>query len=251
GPGRQCRPAGDLAVTGPVLFALAGLAAYAGNAAPAPLAAYGPGALLGVRKRLRHPGRVALTFDDGPHPGALPLFLRTLADEDVRATFFLVGEQAAAYPALVRELAAAGHELANHGYRHRNHLLRSPLGIAGDIARGAGTIERISGVRPALYRPCYGVISAATLLGARRAGTAVVLWSRWGRDWRRRATPGSIAREAAARPRGGDIVLLHDADHYASPGSWRNTLAALPDIVGRIREARLEVGAIGGAGALA
>ncbi len=230
---------------------LTGAAALVAYAAPAPLAAYGPHALLGAHKRLRDARRVALTFDDGPHAEALPLFLRALDDADARATFFLVGSQAAARPALVRELVAAGHEVGNHGFRHRNHLLRNPLGIAGDIARGADTITGIAGVRPALYRPCYGVITAATLLGARRAGTPIVLWSRWGRDWRRAATPGSITREATHDLRGGDVVLLHDADHYASPGSWRNTLAALPEIIGRIRELGLEVGPVGGAGALA
>ena len=237
-------------MTGALLTGVAALAALGANAAPAPLAACGSRAL-GAHKRLRETGRVALTFDDGPHSEALPLFLRALADAGVHATFFLVGEQAAAHPALVRELAQAGHELANHGFRHRNHLLRNPLGIAGDIASGADTIATISGVRPALYRPCYGVISAATLLAAHRAGTAIVLWSRWGRDWRRAATPASITRDATHRLRGGDILLLHDADHYASPGTWRNTLAALPEIVGRARDAGLEVGAIGGAQALA
>ena len=65
----------------------------------------------------------------------------------------------------------------------------------------------------------------------RSRGWRPVLWSQWGRDWTRRATPGSIARKATATVRAGDIVLLHDADYYSAPGSWVRTAAALPIIL--------------------
>jgi peptidoglycan/xylan/chitin deacetylase (PgdA/CDA1 family) len=223
--------------------ALPVVVAYAG---PAALASTPANALVAVRKRLRDPRRVAITFDDGPQPAALEHFLRTLDDEAVRATFFIVGEQARRHPALVRQIHAAGHELGNHGFAHRNHLLRNPFGIAADIERGAETIAELVGARPALFRPPYGVVTAATCLGAWRARSRLVLWSRWGRDWRAAATPLSITRSAARRLRGGDIVLLHDADHYASPGSWRNTLAALPRIVELVRALGLQPTPIGG-----
>ena len=227
--------------------ALPVLLAYAG---PAALASTPANALVAVRKRLRDRRRVAITFDDGPQPQALEQFLRTLDDEAVRATFFIVGEQALRHPALVRQIHAAGHELGNHGFAHRNHLLRNPFGIATDIERGAQTIAELVGARPALFRPPYGVVTAATCLGAWRAQSRLVLWSRWGRDWRAAATPGSIARSAVLRVRGGDIVLLHDADHYASPGSWRNTLAALPRILELVRALGLQPTPIGGPGGL-
>ncbi len=221
------------------------------HAAPAAVATSPAHALIGAHTRLRDRRRVALTFDDGPQPEALDRFLSALEQERARATFFLVGEQALRHPALVREIHAAGHELANHGFRHRNHLLRTPFGVADDIRRGAETIAELIGTRPPLYRPCYGVVAAATWLGARAAGSALVLWSRWGRDWRAAATPLSIVETAAAGLRGGDIVLLHDADHYASPGSWRNTLAALPLLLERVRALGLEPSAIDGVDALA
>ncbi len=221
------------------------------HAAPAAVATSAAHALVGVHKRLRDRRRVALTFDDGPHPEALDRFLTALERERARATFFLVGEQALRHPTLVREIDAAGHEVANHGFRHRNHLLRTPSAVADDIRRGADTLAELIGARPALYRPCYGVVAAATCLGARAAGSALVLWSRWGRDWRAAATPSSIVRTVAARLRGGDIVLLHDADHYGSPGSWRATLAALPALLERVRALGLAPTPIGGPHALA
>ena len=65
----------------------------------------------------------------------------------------------------------------------------------------------------------------------RRLGWQPLLWSRWGRDWEARATPETIAARATRDLTGGDVVLLHDADHYSSADSWRRTAAALPSIL--------------------
>jgi hypothetical protein len=75
------------------------------------------------------------------------------------------------------------------------------------------------------------VFSLAGVSLARRNGWVPLLWSKWGRDWTRRATPESIARLATAGLARGDVVLLHDADHYSAAGSWRQTLGALPRIL--------------------
>ena len=221
------------------------------HAGPAVLAVGPANALLGVHKRLRDHRRVAITFDDGPQPLVVEQFLKVLDDHRTSATFFLVGERAAEQPDLVRQIKAAGHELANHGLTHGNHLLRSPVAVAVDIERGAETIGEIVGARPALFRPPYGVVAAATRVGAWRARNRLVLWSRWGRDWRARASVASIVEEATRQLEGGEIILLHDADSYASSGSWRNTLSALPRIIERVRAAGLEPSPIGGAGELA
>ena len=221
------------------------------HAGPAAIATSPAGSLLAVHKRLRDCRRVALTFDDGPQPESLERFLKVLDEHRARATFFVVGERAAAHPNLVRQIHAAGHAVANHGFVHRNHLLYSPRAVAADIERGAATIAEIAGVRPTLYRPPYGVVAGATRFGSWRARHRLVLWSAWGRDWRARATADSIAARVTNRLSGGDIVLLHDADYYASPGAWRNTLTALPRIIDRIRALGLEPADIGAPGELA
>jgi len=74
---------------------------------------------------------------------------------------------------------------------------------------------------------------------ARRHGLTPTLWTRWGRDWEARATPASIARLLTRRVRGGDVLLLHDADHYNARESWRATAAALPEVLRRIEAAEL------------
>jgi peptidoglycan/xylan/chitin deacetylase (PgdA/CDA1 family) len=194
---------------------------------------------LGVPLRLDRDDAVAITFDDGPHREGTPAVLDALARAHARATFFLVGEQVEREPALAREIVTAGHEVALHGQRHRNQLRLLPGAIADDLRRGAAAIEDATGVSPALYRPPYGLFSAVGLAVVRRRHRPL-LWSRWGRDWTRRATAESVATLAADGLCGGDVVLLHDADHYSAEGSWRRTAAALPRILDVAGERGLE-----------
>jgi peptidoglycan/xylan/chitin deacetylase (PgdA/CDA1 family) len=215
----------------------AGAAAVWSTPAPAPFLPALAGAL-GIRMRLPGAHGVALTFDDGPHVHGTPAVLDALDRAGARATFFLVGEQVERRPALAAEIGARGHEVALHGYRHRLHLRRTPHALRRDLERAAAVIEAATGCSPACYRPPYGVFSLASLELVRRLSWQPMLWSRWGCDWRARATPAAIARRSTAGLCAGDVVLLHDADHYSAPGSWRRTVAALPAII----EAALALG---------
>jgi peptidoglycan/xylan/chitin deacetylase (PgdA/CDA1 family) len=187
---------------------------------------------LGVRRRLIGSERsVALTFDDGPHPEGTPAVLEALGRAGARATFFLVGEQVARHPTLAAELAAAGHGIAVHGYRHRNQLRLAPGMVEADTERARAAIADATGVEPALYRPAYGIFSAGGLRVVRRSRLEPLLWSRWGRDWAEGATAESITEKLTGDLEAGDVLLLHDADHYSVPGSWRATAEALPRIL--------------------
>jgi peptidoglycan-N-acetylglucosamine deacetylase len=176
-----------------------------------------------------NPG-VALTFDDGPHPQGTPAVLEILRETGHAATFFLVGEQVEQRPALVAEIVSAGHRVELHCHRHRNQLRLTPKMLLDDAERARAAIEEAGGQAIADYRPPYGIFSGAGLAAVRSRGWRPVLWSRWGRDWTRRATAASIARKAAAGIRPGDIVLLHDADFYSARNSWERTASALPII---------------------
>jgi peptidoglycan-N-acetylglucosamine deacetylase len=207
--------------------AAAAALAHAGPALAPVMPGIGPA--LGIRDRQAGAG-VALTFDDGPHPEGTPQVLEALREAGAPATFFLVGEQVVRYPALAAEIVAAGHRVELHCHRHRNLLRLTPRQFLADADRARVLIEEASGQSVADYRPPYGIFSGAALLAARRRGWRPVLWSRWGRDWTRRATARSIARNCTDGIREGDIVLLHDADHYSASGSWARTAAALPII---------------------
>ena len=174
---------------------------------------------------------VAITFDDGPHPQGTPAVLEELARRGATATFFLVGEQVVQRPSLAREIVAAGHEVAVHGFRHTLLLRRRVVAVADDLDRAVDAIGEATGVRPTLYRPPYGILSSGALGHVRERGWRPLLWSTWGRDWERRATPQSIARRATRGLRQGDVVLLHDSDAYSSADSWRRTAAALPSVL--------------------
>lgn len=224
-------------------IAAAGLAAAWSLPALAPLAP-ALAARMGVARRSSHAGGVALTFDDGPHPQGTPAVLEILGRARVRATFFLVGEQVRRTGGLATEISAAGHAIALHGDRHRV-LLRVPPGRArADLDRGAATVAEATGVAPALHRPPLGIYSWPALHAVRARGWAPVLWSRWGRDWRRRATARSIAADVAGTLQAGDVLLLHDADDYSARGSWRATVAALPAVLERIAAAGLAARAV-------
>jgi len=197
------------------------------------LAAHVPRVAAAYRIECRLPtaDRVALTFDDGPHAQGTPAVLTELGRRGASATFFLVGEQVARHPGLAREIVDAGHEVAVHGFRHTLLLRRRTRELAADLDRALAVIEEATGTAPTLYRPPYGVFSAGALAHVRDRGWRPLLWSRWGRDWERRATPQTIARRATRDLRPGDVVLLHDSDAYSSADSWRRTTAALPSVL--------------------
>jgi len=206
---------------------------------------------LRIPTRCALPGAVALTFDDGPHPRGTPAVLDALAAAGARATFFLVAEQVRRNPAVACEIVAAGHAVGFHGLRHRNLLRLAPAAVARDFDEGADALAQTLGVAPVLHRAPYGIYSWPALRAVRARGWTPVLWSRWGRDWTRRATSVSVARRAAAGIRAGDIVLLHDADDYSAPGCWKATVGALPRVLELIGEAGLRAAPIAGPGDLA
>jgi peptidoglycan/xylan/chitin deacetylase (PgdA/CDA1 family) len=216
------------------------LAPAAGWAVAAAAAWCGPGLAvhwqpmaraLAVPLRLDEPSGVALTYDDGPHPEGTPAVLEALRARGTKATFFLVAEQVERYRSLIGEILAEGHEPAIHAHRHRNQMRLGPRAFAADLDRATEVIAEACGRVPNLYRPPYGVFTLAGLAEVRGRGLRPLLWSKWGRDWRGDRTPATIAAQATAGLVAGDVILLHDADWYSSPGCHRNTAAATPLIL--------------------
>jgi peptidoglycan/xylan/chitin deacetylase (PgdA/CDA1 family) len=200
----------------------------------APVLASAAGAL-DVPRTLPEDG-VVLTFDDGPHPEGTPAVLEILARADARAMFFLVGEQVERRPALVAQIVDGGHVVALHGYRHRLQLRLGRRSVRDDVQRGIAAVGEAAGAEPRWHRPPYGIYSPEGLSAAREAGLRPLLWSRWGKDWRRFTTPSRIAARATANVRAGDVILLHDADYYNAKGSHLRTAQALPEITRELRD---------------
>jgi peptidoglycan-N-acetylglucosamine deacetylase len=192
---------------------------------------------LGIQRTVA--GGVALTFDDGPHPDGTPAVLEVLEEAGLHATFFLVGEQVERRPRLAAEIARRGHAVALHGYRHRPQPLLNARAVKDDMTRGAGVISEATGVELTWHRPPYGLYSPAGLDAARQRGLKPILWSRWGKDWRRLTTPDRIAIRATRDLHPGDVILLHDADFYSSKGSHERTVAALKLIVRELKRQKI------------
>lgn len=185
---------------------------------------------------------VALTFDDGPGLDTEAI-LDTLAERNLRAAFFVVGQQVQRYASIARRIVAEGHEIGNHSLSHPNFLSQSSAETREQLARTQRIIEDATGVTPSLARPPYGVKTPSYFAAARTLGLRIVQWSVAGFDWK----PLSAERVAANVLRGatpGAIVLLHDAD-ASGKRDRRATTASIPIIADGVHARGLSVDPLG------
>jgi peptidoglycan-N-acetylglucosamine deacetylase len=172
--------------------------------------------------------RIALTIDDGPSPVYTPQILRLLDKYQVTATFSMIGRQVDAYPAMAREVAAAGHKIANHTWSHIDLAVQPAVVIADQMNRATGAIHQATGRVPTLFRAPYGYWSPAVLQHCAQAGMTPLDWSVDPRDWSR---PGvaSIVGNIMRNTRTGSIILEHDGG-----GNRSETVAALKIVLPRL-----------------
>jgi peptidoglycan/xylan/chitin deacetylase (PgdA/CDA1 family) len=148
---------------------------------------------------------IALTFDDGPGPYTEQL-LRTLADHNTHATFFMVGTQVQSYPDVVRDIAAQGHQLGNHSWNHDQLTALGAQAAADNITRTNNLITETTGVAPRVMRPPYGETNQSTI---NAVGMPEIIWSVDPEDWKYRDSD-YVADHVIRHADRGDIVLMHD-----------------------------------------
>lgn len=154
----------------------------------------------------QEPKLVALTFDDGPKPRTTAKLLDGLDQRGVKATFFLIGSQAEAYPELVQRMAQSGHQIGIHTY---DHVVLTDLGQAdfdAQVARSRQLLTDLLGEDRFLLRPPYGAVDDGVRA---RAGAPIILWSIDPEDWRDRNTQREVAH-IVGNVQDGDLILLHD-----------------------------------------
>ncbi len=166
---------------------------------------------------------VALTVDDGPSPVYTPQILAILRRYQVTASFSMIGRNAAAFPGVAREVAAAGHMIVNHTWNHYNVGYLPAVAVQDEISQATDAIHAATGERPGLFRAPYGVWPSAVFRYCARAGLTPLAWSVDPRDWSR---PGvrTIVRDIVADTRTGSIILEHDG------GGNRSQTVAAPEI---------------------
>jgi peptidoglycan-N-acetylglucosamine deacetylase len=174
------------------------------------------------------PKAIALTIDDGPSPVYTPQVLRLLARYRITATFSMIGIEAQAYPAVAREVAAAGHLIANHTWTHLDLQWLAPALVTEQMSRAADAIHAATGRVPDLFRAPYGAWSPFVLAQCARTGMTPLGWSVDPRDWSRPGVP-SIVTNIMRNTHTGSIILEHDGG-----GDRSQTVAALKIVIPRL-----------------
>jgi peptidoglycan/xylan/chitin deacetylase (PgdA/CDA1 family) len=169
-----------------------------------------------------------LTFDDGPDARWTPQILELLAQAQMHATFFAIGECAQREAALMRRIVAAGHAVGNHTFSHRHPWLMNSRAARAQVRDGAKALSDATGNAPVLYRPPHGRARPCMTHEARVHGERVVLWDRSAIDWGWLGTSPRIAARLS-RVRAGDIVLMHDGQNVHNRPD--QLLQVLPDFL--------------------
>lgn len=156
-----------------------------------------------------------LTFDDGPHPAFTSPMLDLLARHRAKASFFLIGANAARYPDLVRRIVDGGHLLGNHSWDHPR-MTRLPLSEQIDqIERTDRILAPFDSHPRHRFRPPRGVFAFPLLRYCWRVNRALVYWSYDTLDYRHEPAAVAIARLRERPPKPGDILLMHDDNQLA------------------------------------
>ncbi|MFG6488757.1 polysaccharide deacetylase family protein [Roseateles sp. BYS78W] len=159
------------------------------------------------------PGEVVLTFDDGPRPESTPLVLKALADQCVKATFFMNGEPLSHHPELARQVRDAGHSVGMHGYRHDHFSQQPPAAQLADLDAMVATYRAALGAEPPAYRFPFLEETPTLLKALGDRAVTVMSIDAGAEDWLPDQTPQMLADKLLgqlAKP-GGGIILLHDA----------------------------------------
>jgi peptidoglycan-N-acetylglucosamine deacetylase len=174
---------------------------------------------------------IALTFDDGPYPVLTPLLLDVLHDLNVKATFFLIGNDVEQFPELTARTSREGHEIGDHTLTHPTHFEAfSAEQVHNELVEGAAMIERYAhdpAIRT-MMRPPHGRFTESTVRAAQAAGFHVILWNEDPGDWRT-VPPKQLAHDLELHATAPDIVLLHSGRMA--------TIEMLPEVVARFRKA--------------
>ncbi|MEM5345620.1 chitooligosaccharide deacetylase NodB [Paraburkholderia azotifigens] len=196
------------------------------------------------------PRKVYLTFDDGPHPIWTPKVLDLLAQQQVPATFCVLGVYAAQYPQLIQRMVSEGHDVANHTMTHRDLSKCEPDQIRREIAEANATIQRACPTAAVRYmRAPYGIWTSAVIGESAKAGLMALHWSVDPRDWSR---PGAdaIVDAVLTSVRPGSIVLLHDgfpseeSELHDRAASREQTVMALSRLLPALKERNLVISSL-------
>ena len=172
---------------------------------------------------------VALTFDDGPHPGHTDMVLDVLKEQGVKATFFVIGKNVECYTKPMIRAAAEGHQIENHSYDHQTKG-KSYESLRESIERTSDLIEKHIGKRPGFFRPPQGWVTESVKTAVSDLSLRQVFWTIDAEDWTGKCA-SSIIKQVLDNAKGNEIVLFHD---YQCPN--HQLMQALPKVIEGLRQ---------------
>jgi polysaccharide deacetylase family sporulation protein PdaB len=181
---------------------------------------------------------VALTFDHSWGNTFTPPILDTLKENNVKATFFIMGPWANKYPEVAQRIGAEGHEIASHGHKHENYGEKTREWVKNDLKTAHEEIKSVTGVECTLVRPPNGSYSRESLQAIEDMGYKTIIWNIDSLDWK---NPGRdvIVERVVKRLKPGGIILLHASD------TPKQTAEALPELIKRIKDEGYQIVTVG------
>lgn len=182
----------------------------------------------GWQTRTDSANSVAITFDDGPDAATTPQLLKMLDDTGLKATMFVIGQKCRKQGSLLREITAAGHALACHGYVHARHGFRGKAYLETSLRQSTYMLDEFGVTVSRAFRPPYGFIDFGMPERTRNAGFTPVLWSAHINDWKPQSEAELLrACERVVHER--MILLLHDG--HVSTSRLKPTLEYLASVI--------------------
>lgn len=185
-------------------------------------------AIIGFSHGERAGKRIALSFDDGPHPTFTPKILALLEKYGIKATFFMIGRNVELYPDVARAVNGAEHEIGNHTYSHPHMKEITLEQLSAEVAKTERILGNVGIGKPKLFRPPEGFRSKEQVAALENAGYQTIIWSLDTHDWQGREA-NEIISVVLNGVQGGDILLFHD---YT--GKHNTTITALEQVIPRL-----------------
>ncbi|OYU82264.1 MAG: polysaccharide deacetylase family protein [Flavobacterium sp. BFFFF1] len=173
---------------------------------------------------------VYLTFDDGPTPEVTPWVLEILKTEQVKATFFCIGDNIRKYPEIFKKVVVDGHSIGNHTFNHLNGWKTDQQKYIENFSQCQQEIEN-QGVFSDLFRPPYGKMTTAQTNKVIRAGSKIIMWDVLSADFDQNIAPEQCTKNATAKTTAGSIIIFHD-----SVKAFKNLQVALPETIRILKE---------------
>jgi peptidoglycan-N-acetylglucosamine deacetylase len=178
--------------------------------------------------------RIALTFDDGPDPRFTGQVLDVLKQNNVKATFFVMGARAEAYPDLVKRMINEGHIVGNHSFWHPNLVDQASIAtLEREVNRTEDALEKLIGYRTKLFRAPYGFLYNELVEKLREMNYTVVAWSVDSLDWQEEP-PTVIANTVTSQVKPGSVILMHDGGEWDA--NRTPTIQSLQQIIPTLKQ---------------